>query len=163
MTLPIHPFLAFHWQTNTSCEIFSKILIAILLPPVGVCFRHGCCNITHLSLALQLVSSCHPNRSCCLINWLVYVFLVGWVLCLFAPHSTWLHSRINLGSLCDHHVQQWRSRWLLLALSQYLVPLSTLSFWMFNLKRLIIYWIHFLCLNIHDWLGILPFCFWLSI
>ncbi|XAR66744.1 hypothetical protein NMG60_11013068 [Bertholletia excelsa] len=29
----------------TRCEIFCEILIAILLPPVGVCFRHGCCSV----------------------------------------------------------------------------------------------------------------------
>lgn len=28
-----------------SCEICCEILIAILLPPVGVCFRHGCCSV----------------------------------------------------------------------------------------------------------------------
>ncbi|XP_057500793.1 hydrophobic protein RCI2A-like [Actinidia eriantha] len=26
------------------CEIFLEILIAILLPPLGVFFRHGCCS-----------------------------------------------------------------------------------------------------------------------
>ncbi|KAJ6925201.1 hypothetical protein NC652_018212 [Populus alba x Populus x berolinensis] len=26
------------------CEICCEILIAILLPPLGVCFRHGCCS-----------------------------------------------------------------------------------------------------------------------
>ncbi|GMI81474.1 hypothetical protein like AT4G28088 [Hibiscus trionum] len=28
----------------TRCEILCELLIAILLPPVGVCFRHGCCS-----------------------------------------------------------------------------------------------------------------------
>ncbi|KAK4798743.1 hypothetical protein SAY86_031069 [Trapa natans] len=28
----------------TKCEIFCEILIAILLPPLGVCLRHGCCT-----------------------------------------------------------------------------------------------------------------------
>ncbi|KAJ6330755.1 hypothetical protein OIU76_009369 [Salix suchowensis] len=27
------------------CEICCEILIAILLPPLGVCFRHGCCSV----------------------------------------------------------------------------------------------------------------------
>nr|POF09182.1 upf0057 membrane protein [Quercus suber] len=27
------------------CEIFCEILIAILLPPLGVCLRHGCCSV----------------------------------------------------------------------------------------------------------------------
>ncbi|KAK9210605.1 hypothetical protein WN944_002976 [Citrus x changshan-huyou] len=29
----------------TRCEIFCEILIAVLLPPVGVCLRHGCCSV----------------------------------------------------------------------------------------------------------------------
>ncbi|KAH7546161.1 hypothetical protein FEM48_Zijuj01G0171100 [Ziziphus jujuba var. spinosa] len=28
------------------CEICCEILIAILLPPVGVCLRHGCCSVS---------------------------------------------------------------------------------------------------------------------
>ncbi|XP_052200259.1 UPF0057 membrane protein At2g24040-like [Diospyros lotus] len=27
------------------CAILCEVLIAILLPPVGVCFRHGCCSV----------------------------------------------------------------------------------------------------------------------
>ncbi|GFS38972.1 UPF0057 membrane protein [Actinidia chinensis var. chinensis] len=27
------------------CEILCEILCAIFLPPVGVCFRHGCCSV----------------------------------------------------------------------------------------------------------------------
>ncbi|KAL2936408.1 Hydrophobic protein OSR8 [Bienertia sinuspersici] len=27
------------------CEIFCEILIAIILPPLGVFFRHGCCSL----------------------------------------------------------------------------------------------------------------------
>ncbi|KAF8114516.1 hypothetical protein N665_0036s0048 [Sinapis alba] len=26
------------------CEICCEIMIAILLPPLGVCLRHGCCT-----------------------------------------------------------------------------------------------------------------------
>ncbi|KAB1996221.1 hypothetical protein Goshw_004551 [Gossypium schwendimanii] len=26
------------------CEICCELLIAILLPPLGVCLRHGCCT-----------------------------------------------------------------------------------------------------------------------
>ncbi|KAH9654359.1 Low temperature and salt responsive protein family [Citrus sinensis] len=29
----------------TRCEIFCEILLAVLLPPVGVCLRHGCCSV----------------------------------------------------------------------------------------------------------------------
>ncbi|KAK8295318.1 hypothetical protein V6Z12_D05G056600 [Gossypium hirsutum] len=27
------------------CEILCELLIAILIPPLGVCFRHGCCSV----------------------------------------------------------------------------------------------------------------------
>ncbi|KAL6539346.1 hypothetical protein OROMI_024973 [Orobanche minor] len=27
------------------CEILCEILIAILLPPLGVCLRYGCCTV----------------------------------------------------------------------------------------------------------------------
>ncbi|KAL1531065.1 UPF0057 membrane protein-like protein [Salvia divinorum] len=27
------------------CIIFCEILLAILLPPLGVCLRHGCCTV----------------------------------------------------------------------------------------------------------------------
>ncbi|KAK7388388.1 hypothetical protein VNO78_23204 [Psophocarpus tetragonolobus] len=33
------------WKMPTRCEICCEIMIAILLPPVGVCFRHGCCSV----------------------------------------------------------------------------------------------------------------------
>ncbi|XP_048133607.1 UPF0057 membrane protein At4g30660 [Rhodamnia argentea] len=29
----------------SGCAILCEILIAILLPPLGVCFRHGCCSV----------------------------------------------------------------------------------------------------------------------
>ncbi|KAL7257547.1 hypothetical protein ACSBR1_003787 [Camellia fascicularis] len=32
----------------TRCEILCEILLAIFLPPVGVCFRHGCCSVEFL-------------------------------------------------------------------------------------------------------------------
>ncbi|KAM3220890.1 low temperature-induced protein 2-like [Capsicum chacoense] len=30
------------------CEVFLEILLAILLPPLGVFFRHGCCSCEFL-------------------------------------------------------------------------------------------------------------------
>ncbi|CAA0806479.1 Low temperature and salt responsive protein family [Striga hermonthica] len=27
------------------CEILCEILLAIFLPPLGVCLRHGCCTV----------------------------------------------------------------------------------------------------------------------
>jgi uncharacterized membrane protein YqaE (UPF0057 family) len=35
------------------CEMLCEIILAIVLPPVGVCFRHGCCSVS-LSLSLSL-------------------------------------------------------------------------------------------------------------
>ncbi|KAL6555165.1 hypothetical protein OROGR_006423 [Orobanche gracilis] len=29
----------------SGCAIFCEILLAILLPPLGVCLRHGCCTV----------------------------------------------------------------------------------------------------------------------
>lgn len=40
------------------CEICCEILIAILLPPLGVCLKHGCCTVWTLSLSVALVFSC---------------------------------------------------------------------------------------------------------
>ncbi|GFP99875.1 upf0057 membrane protein at2g24040 [Phtheirospermum japonicum] len=30
------------------CEILCEIILAILLPPLGVCLRHGCCTVEFL-------------------------------------------------------------------------------------------------------------------
>ncbi|XP_027175762.1 UPF0057 membrane protein At2g24040-like [Coffea eugenioides] len=27
------------------CEICCEIILAILLPPLGICLRHGCCTV----------------------------------------------------------------------------------------------------------------------
>ncbi|KAF8369473.1 hypothetical protein HHK36_032508 [Tetracentron sinense] len=29
----------------SSTELCCEIILAILLPPLGVCFRHGCCSL----------------------------------------------------------------------------------------------------------------------
>ncbi|GAA0165300.1 hypothetical protein LIER_20740 [Lithospermum erythrorhizon] len=29
----------------TGCELVCEIILAILLPPLGVCLRHGCCSV----------------------------------------------------------------------------------------------------------------------
>ncbi|KAL6532771.1 hypothetical protein OROGR_013731 [Orobanche gracilis] len=29
----------------SKCEILCEILLAILLPPLGVCLRYGCCTV----------------------------------------------------------------------------------------------------------------------
>lgn len=51
----------------TKCEIFCEILIAILLPPLGVCLRHGCCTVC-LSLSFSLY-----NLMFILMSYLVFV------------------------------------------------------------------------------------------
>ncbi|XP_073285069.1 UPF0057 membrane protein At4g30660 [Primulina huaijiensis] len=32
----------------TRCEILCEIILAIFLPPLGVCLRHGCCTAEFL-------------------------------------------------------------------------------------------------------------------
>ncbi|CAN8273391.1 unnamed protein product [Cochlearia groenlandica] len=32
----------------SNCELFCEIVIAILLPPLGVCLKHGCCTVEFL-------------------------------------------------------------------------------------------------------------------
>lgn len=41
---------------TSGCAICCEILIAILLPPLGVCLRHGCCSVS-LRYFLQSSSS----------------------------------------------------------------------------------------------------------
>nr|GMC64849.1 UPF0057 membrane protein At4g30660-like [Ipomoea batatas] len=30
---------------GSRCELLCEILLAIFLPPLGVCLRHGCCTV----------------------------------------------------------------------------------------------------------------------
>lgn len=62
----VHLLLS-EWKMPTRCEICCEIMIAVLLPPVGVCFRHGCCSVRLFSLLWPFFSSlwiCH-----CPLNW----------------------------------------------------------------------------------------------
>ncbi|KAL3629685.1 hypothetical protein CASFOL_026907 [Castilleja foliolosa] len=29
----------------SNCELICEVILAILLPPLGVCLRHGCCTV----------------------------------------------------------------------------------------------------------------------
>nr|BAC43442.1 putative stress responsive protein [Arabidopsis thaliana] len=40
----------------SNCEILCEIIIAILLPPLGVCFRKGCCTVSSLSLSFEFLN-----------------------------------------------------------------------------------------------------------
>ncbi|KAK4712835.1 hypothetical protein R3W88_018742 [Solanum pinnatisectum] len=33
---------------DSRCAILCEVLLAILLPPLGVCLRHGCCTVEFL-------------------------------------------------------------------------------------------------------------------
>ncbi|CAN6678578.1 unnamed protein product [Malus baccata var. baccata] len=41
------------------CEICCEIVIAILLLPLGVCVRHGCCTISSLSFSSVFFIFCY--------------------------------------------------------------------------------------------------------
>ena len=41
------------------CEICCELFIAILLPPLGVCLRHGCCSV---SSSLSGLPVCFPRN-----------------------------------------------------------------------------------------------------
>nr|POF09181.1 upf0057 membrane protein [Quercus suber] len=43
------------------CEIFCEILIAILLPPLGVCLRHGCCTVEFWLCVLLTILGVHST------------------------------------------------------------------------------------------------------
>ncbi|WCJ30127.1 Low temperature and salt responsive protein family [Euphorbia peplus] len=43
------------------CEICCEILIAILLPPLGVCLRHGCCSPEFLICLLLTILGYIPG------------------------------------------------------------------------------------------------------
>lgn len=80
------------WELNRSgektidmagrCELFCAIVLAILIPPLGVCIRHGCCTVSSLSLrqissplfsgdCLTISPFCRLSSSsaCCWLYW----------------------------------------------------------------------------------------------
>ncbi|KAL2338534.1 hypothetical protein Fmac_012980 [Flemingia macrophylla] len=45
----------------TRCEICCEIMIAILIPPLGVCFRHGCCSVEFIICLLLTILGYIPG------------------------------------------------------------------------------------------------------
>ncbi|WCJ30130.1 Low temperature and salt responsive protein family [Euphorbia peplus] len=43
------------------CAICCEILIAILIPPLGVCLRHGCCTVEFLICLLLTILGYLPG------------------------------------------------------------------------------------------------------
>lgn len=39
------------------CEICCEILIAILIPPLGVCLKHGCCTVILILIQISLITN----------------------------------------------------------------------------------------------------------
>ncbi|KAL5718276.1 hypothetical protein ACHQM5_011196 [Ranunculus cassubicifolius] len=52
------------------CALCCEILIAILLPPLGVCFRHGCCSLEFFVCILLTILGYVPG-----IIYALYVIL----------------------------------------------------------------------------------------
>ncbi|CAG7886663.1 unnamed protein product, partial [Brassica rapa] len=45
----------------SKCEILCEILIAILLPPLGVCLRRGCCTVEFLACLILTILGYVPG------------------------------------------------------------------------------------------------------
>lgn len=103
------------------CEICCEIMIAILLPPLGVCLRHGCCTVC---LPLTLFISLHSG-------FIAYIYIIDicinvkkkWncvdgVHDMFDPDDSGIHTGNHLRALCN------RLRWSWSVLRR--VPSSTL-------------------------------------
>jgi len=85
------------------CEICCEIIIAILLPPLGVCFRHGCCSV-RLSIFLLLLFRDLKIWIYLMDNFngfLSILFFSGGILDLLVTHYFRLRSWNNLCSLCN--------------------------------------------------------------
>ncbi|AES92495.1 putative proteolipid membrane potential modulator [Medicago truncatula] len=54
----------------STCEIICEILIAVLLPPLGVCLRHGCCTNQFLICLLLTILGYIPG-----IIYAIYVII----------------------------------------------------------------------------------------
>ncbi|KAL8530617.1 hypothetical protein ACS0TY_007592 [Phlomoides rotata] len=50
---------------TSGCCIFCEILLAILLPPLGVCLRHGCCTVEFFICLVLTILEYIPG----IINW----------------------------------------------------------------------------------------------
>ncbi|WCJ30128.1 Low temperature and salt responsive protein family [Euphorbia peplus] len=45
----------------SQCELICEIIIAVLLPPLGVCLRHGCCTAEFLICLLLTILGYIPG------------------------------------------------------------------------------------------------------
>ncbi|CAL0330420.1 unnamed protein product [Lupinus luteus] len=43
------------------CELCCEILIAVFLPPLGVCLRHGCCTVEFIICLLLTILGYIPG------------------------------------------------------------------------------------------------------
>ncbi|XP_058754432.1 UPF0057 membrane protein At4g30660-like [Vicia villosa] len=43
------------------CEICCEVMIAVLLPPLGVCLRHGCCTVEFIICLLLTILGYIPG------------------------------------------------------------------------------------------------------
>jgi len=65
------------WKMPTRCEICCEIMIAILIPPLGVCFRHGCCSVCFLSpFHTHTLSLSLSSRDLRLISFMQVEFII---------------------------------------------------------------------------------------
>lgn len=104
------------------CEIFCEILIAILLPPLGVCLRHGCCSVRFCP-SLSYIQNNDISYSIYVYmfdereSWSSIFNLTGWVLALFAADYSGLYPWNNLCSLCHRFCRSWSVLWRIQASS----------------------------------------------
>ncbi|CAN6919114.1 unnamed protein product, partial [Brassica oleracea] len=54
-------FKSFVVKMPSKCEILCEILIAILLPPLGVCLRRGCCTVEFLACLILTILGYVPG------------------------------------------------------------------------------------------------------
>lgn len=81
------------------CCRFLEILCAILLPPLGVCFRHGCCSVRQSSSVPS--PFLHSSLSNLFESLSGFYLLTAGVLHLFGADHTRLYPRGDLRSLRD--------------------------------------------------------------
>lgn len=87
-------------KMSSGCLLLCEIILSILLPPLGVCLRYGCCTVSWFGFAHQLFVKM-SNRD---------IFPVaGWVLYCFGVDYSGLSSWHNLRPLC-YPMCQSRSR-----------------------------------------------------
>ena len=86
---------------------FIDILLAILLPPLGVFLRYGCGVITLFSFPLinsYVVLFSHLYIFSKIKVWNYIFLLLGWVLDMFGIDAAWVSSWDPLRPLCPHQM-----------------------------------------------------------